>query len=787
MRLRKRVVWRALLLAGLAAVAAGLILPLVNADRFGQRVKASLEQALGRQVEIGSVHLNLFRGPGFSVDRVVIYDDPAVSLEPFAYVESLEARVSFKSLWTGRLEFSSLRLVNPSVNLARPEGRPWNFQHLMRRTEAARSAAGGRLPVIRIRGGRINLKFGDTKSIFYVSDASLDATPPDSAGGQWRVRFEGEPARTDRPTRSFGRLTAQGRWRPSGEVDASIELEKSSLSDLIRLLHGYDVGVHGQISFRARLSGPASAIDITGRAELSDVHRWDLLPPHSGVWPLDVSGKLDLTSQTLELRSASSDGSPLPIALEFHATGYLRQPRWAALARFDRFPLAPLPEVARHMGLALSPQVALSGVLSGAIGYSLQSGIQGAVLLDDASVTLPESPPLRLARAEVRLTGDTARLAPAVFTAQGSSATVEASYNRRTAALAAEITSSGMPLVEAAPGDARLFAPLPILGQCRRGTWRGRLEYRFSPPAAAAWTGAFQLEDAAIDVPGLASPVELLSARVTLRENGAAVDRINGRAGPIEFQGDYRYVPGAPYPDQFHLSVPKLQTEELERLLLPTLRRDESLLARAWRLGRTTVPAWLEARHADGAIEIGSLLIWDIPLKKLRAHVRWDGPTVDVGALTAQFAEGSLAASLTANLRRPAPSYRFAGRFQALGWSGGRWDGRGTLETSGTGPELVSNLRLLGAFKTRSFALADTELKSVSGACALSVPRGVPALECSELEMTLGEVALKGQGTTGPDGRLYLDLSSGAMQLRLAGTLWPLQLEFAAPLTSPAP
>src|SRR5208283_3458081 len=133
MKLRKKTIWRLGLSGVVLVVAAGLIAPLVDAHRFGTRVKASLSQALGREVEIGDVHLNLFGGPGFTVDKVVIHEDPAVGLEPFAYVESLAARVSFKSLWTGRLEFSSLTLEDASINLARPAGGHWNFEALLGR------------------------------------------------------------------------------------------------------------------------------------------------------------------------------------------------------------------------------------------------------------------------------------------------------------------------------------------------------------------------------------------------------------------------------------------------------------------------------------------------------------------------------------------------------------------------------------------------------------------------------------------------------------------------------
>jgi len=54
------------------------------------------------------------------------------------------------------------------------------------------------LPALYVRSGRINFKFGDTKSVFYVTDTDLDVSPPSALSGQWRVRFSGQPARTDR-------------------------------------------------------------------------------------------------------------------------------------------------------------------------------------------------------------------------------------------------------------------------------------------------------------------------------------------------------------------------------------------------------------------------------------------------------------------------------------------------------------------------------------------------------------------------------------------------------------
>ena len=94
-------------------------------------------------MQIGRVHLNLFTGPGFTVKNVLIDDDPAAGIEPFAHVESMQARVRWLSLLRGKLAFSSLRMDSPSVNLVKTAGRP--VEH----SAAARSHLRYQAPAVR--------------------------------------------------------------------------------------------------------------------------------------------------------------------------------------------------------------------------------------------------------------------------------------------------------------------------------------------------------------------------------------------------------------------------------------------------------------------------------------------------------------------------------------------------------------------------------------------------------------------------------------------------------------
>ena len=187
---------RLILALALAIIALGIAAPYVQADRYGEQIRSGLQRGLNRKVDIGAVHFNLFTGPGFTIENVIIYEDPSIGIEPFAHMLELQARVGLSSLWRRQIDFSTLRFVSPSVNIVKPVSGAWNVVRLM---QDARSATS--VPEIQVTDGRIYLKTGDTKSAFYIANAEVTVTPGRNA---LYFRFSGEPARTDRAARATG-------------------------------------------------------------------------------------------------------------------------------------------------------------------------------------------------------------------------------------------------------------------------------------------------------------------------------------------------------------------------------------------------------------------------------------------------------------------------------------------------------------------------------------------------------------------------------------------------------
>lgn len=100
------------------------------------------------------------------------------------------------------------------------------------------------------------------------------------------------------------------------------------------------------------------------------------------------------------------------------------------------------------------------------------------------------------------------------------------------------------------------------------------------------------------------------------------------------------------------------------------------------------------------------------------------------------------------------------------------------MRTSGTGLDLLRNMTSTGRFTGRELTFSGQDgFATIGGAYELSVPRGVPVLKLSALEASSGDELFTGQGATENDGKLYVDLASGRKKLRMAGTLWPFQLD----------
>src|SRR5207248_2029162 len=141
----------------------GLVAPLINAAHYKERIRQALEASLARKVDFRKVHFALFSGLGFSLDAVTIHEDPRYGIEPFAYVPTLQARLRIDKLLAGQIQFSSLRLIEPSLNLVKRTDGAWNIVELVERLRPPARVSLNLFPAFEIASGRMDFKFGTRK------------------------------------------------------------------------------------------------------------------------------------------------------------------------------------------------------------------------------------------------------------------------------------------------------------------------------------------------------------------------------------------------------------------------------------------------------------------------------------------------------------------------------------------------------------------------------------------------------------------------------------------------
>jgi len=597
-----------------------------QANRFREPIRAALERALGRRVEVqGDLAYSILKGPGFVVEKVIVHEEPARGLEPLAYVTSLEARLNLLRLLTGHVEFGTLRLDEPSVNLSRQTETGANLTPLILRALTSRSEAP--MPDVQVRNGRVNFVFNRRKSVFYLTGVDLDLTPIDRT--RFRVRFEGEPARTDRRALGFGRFQANGNVRfPGGgteaEIDLSVDLDRTSAAEVATLFERRANNLTGRISTEARLRGPISAVAIEGKLTLEPSRR-DLNPLNNAALPLAYRGRLDLRKQTLNLDSLPADNPQLPaLSLRFRSSEILRDPRWATLFTLHQQEIQPLVGFMRGFGYQLPEPARFAGTVSGTFGLS-SAGYHGMAVYERPGD--PNGP----------------AVSSATVVVDGQKVVFETSFrDLRIEDFRSSFTSL---FGDWAPG---------FLSDISKGDLTGNLRFNLKGKQGS-WSGNFRATPQ-LNLAGFASPIQTEALTVDLAAGRMTVPQFRGKAGALEFEASYRYEPDAEIPHLFSLSLPVLDVAEVQRLFAPTLNR-QSAVARTLGLASTDAPEWLRQRRAEGTIRTGTLIWQGKRYPNARARVRWQGESVEFDSIEIGPGRGSM----RVNLREGAPVYEVLG------------------------------------------------------------------------------------------------------------------------------
>ena len=648
-----------------------------GASPLKSRIIASLSAAVGRSVDIGSVHIRLLPRPGFDLENLVVYDDPAFSSEPMLRASEVTADLRLSSLLRGRLEVAKLDLTEPSLNLVHSGG-GWNLDSLLERSARTPTAPTGKskseprpgFPYIEGSSGRINFKNGPEKKPYALTNA--DFALWQESENTWGVRLKAQPLRSDMNLNDTGVLQVTGTWQRAGvfrdiPVQFNVEWARAQLGQITKFFTGNDRGWRGDLRFDATVTGTPAALKISSTVYLDDFRRYDITTGTS----LRLAGRCDGEYVTHKHEFRNIDCSAPVEAGLITITGDSGLPgshRYALVLTAESVPAGALGALARRVKRDLPEDLALEGRLHGRISISdnAASG-SGPRAEGHAEITglRVSSPSEKVELGPVTI--------PIVLTGASSG---PRGRSKPLLSLGPRLDIGPFPLERGHPGAAsiqgwadrsgygfdvrgdaevgrtlrvaRMFGlrtPNPAAeGQAQlnlqvTGSWMwqsGNAEF-----AGPLVTGSAKLRNVHFALRGGGEPAEISSAELQLSPDQVNVDKLNAKAAGAVWRGSLQMPRGCGTPENCPIRF-LLNTTEFS-LADASAWATQSSKNRPWyRVLRTAtpVPSLLSRVRASGRIVADHFILRGVSASRMSASVSLDSGKLVILSVDADFLGG---------------------------------------------------------------------------------------------------------------------------------------------------
>jgi hypothetical protein len=361
------------------AVGAALVLILFlfrpGVHQLRNRIANSIGRALGRRVQLDNVRLRLLPRPGFDLEGLVIYDDPAFSEEPMIRAQEVSAAIRFRPLLRGRLEIATLSATEPSINLVRNNQGRWNLASLLERNAQIPAAPTSKrsserrpaFPYLEATSARVNFKIEQTKKSYALMDADV-ALWQDSENS-WSARIKAEPVRTDFNLTDTGLLQINASWQRASSLrltplQLAVQWRNGQLGQITTLLTGKDRGWRGGLDFAANLTGTPEALRIESRTAIEGFHRYDIVGSESVRLATGCSGHYNAVTGALGNLVCESPVNGGTLRLRGDLAVATQQPTYDLTLEAEQVPLASVLRLLRQAKRQIPSDVTATGLLN---------------------------------------------------------------------------------------------------------------------------------------------------------------------------------------------------------------------------------------------------------------------------------------------------------------------------------------------------------------------------------------------------------------------------------------
>ena len=739
--------------------------------RFRNRIANSIGSALGRRVAIDDVHFHVLPRPGFDLDGLVIYDDPAFSAEPMIRAQEVFAAIRLHSLLRGRLEIATLSATEPSINIVRNNQGRWNLASLIERnaqipaapTQKPPSEHRPAFPYLEASNARINFKIGQEKKSYALTEA--DVSLWQDSENSWGARMKAQPVRTDFNLTDTGLLQINATWQRAANLHltplrVTVGWQKGQLGQITTLLTGRDRGWRGRVDFTANLSGTPEALTLESRAAIGGFRRYDISDNRNVNLAATCNARYSATTLSLADLLCESPVNKGILRLQGSAGAMTWPPAYELTFAAEKVPLASMLELFHEAKQQLPADLRATGLLNAefravrngsepaqltgkgaAVDVRLLSNVgKDTVALGDVPLTLVQD--LRCCRSDNRSARSTKRTTTNA-SAVGNGKDTEPAEAHLLIGPGSLVVSSAAPMnaggwisatgyrfflrgdVElknlfrletafglpsarpAAEGDARLDVSVS-------GNWKGL--------AAPNALGTVQLRNVRAETRALNIPIEIASASVVLAPDLLSMQKLSVKTGTTHWSGSVtaprHCAPACVF--QFDLSADQLSASDLAAWFTPpsTERPWYRILSSGDQQGSSP---WL-ALQAHGNLHVARLELRKLQATQVATQLALDRGKITLSALHAQVWQGTHQGNWTIDASVSPLRYQGTGVLQNISlaavaglmndpWVAGSADSSFDLETSGQSfGDLLANSTGKAQFTMRDGRLTHVQI-----------------------------------------------------------------------------
>jgi hypothetical protein len=695
----------------------GLFLVRPGAARLKVRIANSISLAVARPAEVGAVHIRFLPQPGFELENLIIYEDPAFGAEPMLRAPEVMAEVRLTSLLRGRLDISRLELTEPSLNLVRIADGRWNWEALLERTErtplapTAKSKSEVRpgFPYIEASSGRINFKAGQEKKPYALLNA--DFAFWQESENTWGARLKADPIRTDMSLNDAGSLRMNGTWRRAGSLretplQFSLEWDRAQLGQLTKLVSGNDKGWRGEVRLDATLSGIPAAMRVAVDASIQDFRRYDISSSEGLRLAAHCNGRYSSAEAMLhEIFCSAPVGSG---AITLHGdAGLPGVHRIDVAMKLESVPMSAVVQLARRAKKNLPPDLVSAGNVDGSFmvkeagasprGPEFQGRGEITNLRLQSAITkveiAPGSIPFVLASGRTSVHAATPKLArlldggvlPAPDELRVEYGPFPVALGRPAPAQARGwVARSGYGLVVRGDGEvSRTLRLAHLLGLPAvtasvegaaemqltiAGSWAGTISETSSGFSLPKVTGTVQLHNVRAVVRGVNGPIEISSAELELLPDEARVEKLIAQAGDARWTGSVASPRGCGMPGaclvRFNLNSEDIGLSELSKWLgsQPDQRRWYQMLTSE----EPKTSTFVENLRASGKLSVGRLRIRSLVAERVSASLDLERGKLKISELRADVLGGKQRGDWQVDFAAASPAYIGSGTLTGI-------------------------------------------------------------------------------------------------------------------------